>query len=140
MSTIKHLNVLSFHHFPHSRMKRKRYVSTSWRAFETNYSIHQTHTSYHDFYSQILIYLFVIWEWDSIKSLKRFCLTISFPVCSGVLKLKRQTKFSRGSQHITDHPLLFDFVYTLMTCMAFIFPVCLTWGPRHKSISGPHLK
>ena len=23
--------------------------------------------------------------------------------------------------------------------MAFIFPVFLTWGPRHRSIRGPHL-
>lgn len=23
---------------------------------------------------------------------------------------------------------------------AFIFPVCLTWGPLHKSMRGPHLQ
>lgn len=29
---------------------------------------------------------------------------------------------------------------TLWILRALIFPVCLTWGPRHKSIKGPHLK
>lgn len=29
---------------------------------------------------------------------------------------------------------------TLWILSALIFPVCLTWGPRHKSIKGPHLK
>jgi len=29
---------------------------------------------------------------------------------------------------------------TLWIFMVFILPVCLTWGPLHKSIKGPHLR
>lgn len=31
-------------------------------------------------------------------------------------------------------------ILTLWILRALIFPVCLTWGPRHKSIKGPHLQ
>ena len=30
-------------------------------------------------------------------------------------------------------------ILALVICMALTFPVCRTWGPRHKSMSGPHL-
>lgn len=29
---------------------------------------------------------------------------------------------------------------TLRICNALTLPVCLTWGPLHRSINGPHLK
>jgi len=31
------------------------------------------------------------------------------------------------------------YLFTLVTCIALILPVWRTCGPRHKSISGPHL-
>jgi len=29
--------------------------------------------------------------------------------------------------------------FTFVTVDALIWPVCRTWGPLHRSISGPHL-
>ena len=119
-------------------------------------------------YSQV-IYLLFIWKWDSIQPLKRFRLTVPFPVCSRILIIqKKETHFwhSKGfkcSTVASHNTLVSRFVFflscvrilmekwklyygtyyhkhTFVTCIAFILPVCRTWGPRHKSIRGPHLQ
>ena len=40
-------------------------------------------------YSQV-IYLLFIWKWDSIQPLKRFRLTVPFPVCSRILIIQKR--------------------------------------------------
>ena len=119
-------------------------------------------------YSQV-IYLLFIWKWDSIQPLKRFRLTVPFPVCSRILIIqKRKPIFDiLRNLHVvftvaSHNTLVSRFAFflscvripmekwklyygtyyhkhTFVTRIAFILPVCRTWGPRHKSIRGPHL-